>query len=409
LLYDFDLSGLFPKISLSNPVTFGALELNRRAVNWQELGYTTDISGIPVSPEFAFKHNSLGFNFSTISAATENITYRYYLSGLEEGWHNTNTTTVHYNNLSAGVYSFDVQYSFDGIEWSNTYSYTFEILAPWWETLTFRIAFILLILTSIILAIRMKTTALKKRNKNLEVKVQRRTQQLESTISHLETANKHNELFLSVLAHDIKGPMRFMTDVTENLHDNWAVLKEEDKIGFSFEIKKSSKVLLTFITNFLSWATLRKEKKIEAKQTNICQLFETIINYHKTTGNLGNNRIIVNCSEPTYIYTNEKILEILINNIFDNACKNTSNGEITLTALKDKDKISIICKDTGKGMTREKIEALLSYNELEKPDYASSFKMGYIFIMEFTKLINAGFNIESEINKGTTVTLILKQ
>ncbi len=81
-------------------------------------------------------HNTIGFDFVGIETAKPfMVQYQFMLEGSEKQWSPTSIRTMaEYSNLGQGTYTFKVRAkSPDGI-WSEPFSYSFKVLAPWWFT-----------------------------------------------------------------------------------------------------------------------------------------------------------------------------------------------------------------------------------------------------------------------------------
>lgn len=407
-IYSYDINSLFTPQPLLNPIVISNMYLRRESVNWEAEGFKVDINGVPISPTFRYSQNDLGFDFGTLNSINNNIFYRFRLLGDDSSWHKLNTTSVYFNNLDYGKYSLELQYSFNGIEWSDTVVYKFTIQTPWWATSWFLSIAITALLTLIFLYIRLRLSGMRKKKSILEKEVRERTLELSSTIERLEASHKQNDMLISVLAHDIKGPARFIADVSENLHEMWPVFNEKEKTYLAAEIKKATKALFAFLTNFLSWIKLKNEKKVALNNVQVMPLLKRICDYQYNSGNPNENKITLLAPDDLFVTTNEKILEIILHNILDNACKYTKKGTIYFEAKKMGDKTIFSCTDNGIGINSEKINMLLLAEDIDSPDYYNSFKLGYVFIRDLSKIINAKIEIKSELEKGTTVSITIE-
>ena len=119
-------------------------------------------------------------------------------------------------------------------------------------------------------------------------------------------------------------------------------------------------------------------------------------------------------SEEDIIKTDATILSIILHNLISNASKFTYNGSIDIQAIKGNNHYSISVKDNGIGLNREqlnRVKQILLKKELTTPNPASNESgngLGYIIISELSEMVNGSLSIESELGKGTTVTLTLK-
>jgi len=73
--------------------------------------------------------------------------------------------------------------------------------------------------------------------------------------------------------------------------------------------------------------------------------------------------IKVEAKEDLEIFSNKIVLEIIINNLLDNACKFTELGTITLSAVKGEKHTIIKCCDTGIGISEKVSQELIQGQE----------------------------------------------
>ena len=135
---------------------------------------------ITQAKEITFSYNQRFFSFEFAAlhfASPEKNQYAYKLEGFDKEWNyvgNRNFAT--YTNLSPGEYIFKVKASnCDGV-WNEEGTYLkIKVLPPFWMTWWFRGIIIGLILLLIILTIQIRTYTVRKRAKELEEIVERRT------------------------------------------------------------------------------------------------------------------------------------------------------------------------------------------------------------------------------------------
>lgn len=113
---------------------------------------------ISYSQSITLSHSQANFSiqFAALSYATQTTNrYRYKLENLDSSWHEVGSggRLVNYNLLPPGEYAFHVQGATGSGSWSVPgASLRIVILPPWWETLWFRLAGILLALLLMYLA-----------------------------------------------------------------------------------------------------------------------------------------------------------------------------------------------------------------------------------------------------------------
>ena len=160
----------------------------------------------------------------------------------------------------------------------------------------------------------------------------------------------------------------------------------------------------------MAWIKLRKQESLKLVSTDILQLLDDLIDYveetHFKSGNKINRRYT---KEQIIIDTHPQVLNMIISNILDNALKYTTNGIVEVFTNFEDNNLKITISDNGIGMNEKILNNLLLESEFEIGDLQHSYKMGYVFIRDFIKLINGSISIESETGKGTVVNLYFPQ
>lgn len=134
--------------------------------------------GQPTEINLPYYENHLTFDFSTLSISGQKFSFK--LEGWDNDWspYSENNSAV-YSNLQPGEYVFKVN-SIDNFETpsSNVLEIKVVILPPFWSTWWFRTVTVLVLLSFIYLLFRLRTRALKRRQKELEFTVEERTREV---------------------------------------------------------------------------------------------------------------------------------------------------------------------------------------------------------------------------------------
>jgi signal transduction histidine kinase len=217
---------------------------------------------------------------------------------------------------------------------------------------------------------------------------------------------EQKEKLTSILAHDLKTPLRFMTTVSTHLNKNIGTLTKEKLEELSADLNTSAKSTFAFAEELLTWLGLQQqnfaviytEVDLQSLIQELIEFFQNIAGAQHTTIRTGSV-----CSLP--IETDNRLLKIILRNVLDNAIKNTTNGEIIISTRQLDDKtVELLIHDTGSGMTKEQLEQL----DLENT-YGFQFeiknKLGFQIIKDLSTILHIKLEIKSEMNVGTIVIL----
>jgi ligand-binding sensor domain-containing protein/serine phosphatase RsbU (regulator of sigma subunit) len=137
--------------------------------------------------------NDITFRYISISLANpEGISYQVLLEGLHDSWlDQKNQSTIVFNKLRPGKYTLRVRAKKDNGMWTSVpATYSFRILAPFYQRGYFIFSMIILVLASIIVFIRVRERNLVQEKKILEERVNERTLALSEANTELSNRNK---------------------------------------------------------------------------------------------------------------------------------------------------------------------------------------------------------------------------
>jgi len=297
------------------------------------------------------------------------------------------------------------------------------IQKKWHEQLGYRILMALFLMGTIFALSELRLRFIRKQNKALELQVSKRTaelnqalQQLKITIDELETSQKDlrktNELkdrLSSILAHDLKSSIRFTSTLSSHLYKKLIARDYSAELAeIASELSKTTKGTYEFIEEFLLWISSQKGGyKINSELLNIENFFKELQSFFDEVVKLNENEIYFSVEKDGEINTDRQILKIIVRNLIDNANKYTNNGKVYVTGRRQDGKYIIVVRDTGKGIPANKLEKLMRTDEYDSS--TTSRGLGYQIIMDLKHLINVTIDIESEIGKGTTVSVLIPE
>jgi len=146
-----------------------------------------------------------------------------------------------------------------------------------------------------------------------------------------------------------------------------------------------------------------------------CHRFDMITLLHdivRTTRTLIGNKPInimdVSSPKPLMIFSDPEIIRKIINGVITNAITCTDRGRIALILNKDETTIKVTVTDTGRGMDREHINAvLLSPDRSRDIDIRNISCLGLQIVKHLVGLLDGAMNISSKVGEGTIVNIVL--
>ena len=260
---------------------------------------------------------------------------------------------------------------------------------------------------SIYLRYRFKQRAnliLEERKKEIEKNVIELTEAKDELNKMLEQKEK----LTSILAHDLRTPLRFMSTISGHMYKNRESLTMAELEELSLELSNSAKSTFSFADELLTWLSLQKDSyKLSFSEVNIKLLLNELSVFFADIARMKSVVINTESTDDLVIETDIRLLKIILRNIIDNAIKNTHEGNVSLTYFKTNDEqFEIHVEDTGSGMTEEQMKKLTEEN-IFGFSFEIKDKLGFQIVKDFSKVIGGSVRLKSELNKGTTVILQL--
>lgn len=409
------------------------------------------------------KQSSFSFEFASLNYTDAGKKqYSYKLEGYDDEWQNLGTrNSLTYTNLDPGNYTLKVKGLKNDQEWSEKATQVELIITPpFWNTWAFKISMVLLLAGFISAFFHYRINSVKKRNRQLEKKVELRTkqlsetnvyllesnekinqqkehlenvnkeivrktdrilqqqeqiltqnQQLETTVSKLEASNNTKDRFFSILAHDLKNPIAAINGLADLLKSRLPNLNQEEISNYINNISKSSGSVHNLVMNLLDWARTQSDSLYyKPDDLNIHELVLKNIFLAQAQMTNKNIQCRVDIENTHTIYADYQMINTVIRNILSNSIKFTpASGSIIIKSEARENEIAIIISDTGVGMLPQMIDNLKNASSQGSIGTAgeTGTGLGLQISMDFIRVNNGSLDIESTPGKGSVFTIRL--
>ncbi|MBQ7258048.1 MAG: HAMP domain-containing histidine kinase [Abditibacteriota bacterium] len=214
------------------------------------------------------------------------------------------------------------------------------------------------------------------------------------------------ENILHILIHELKDPLTIIRGYSELLKDNNN--SPEEIAQFSNIISDQADYASYLLNNISTFNKLQDNIPIFLCPTeiNLKEVTDPIINIYecKNSKVKWTNKI----DEEITVFTDPSILKIILFNLIRNASKYTKEGLVTIDAKVLKDEILWIIEDTGIGIDNDKLIHITELYYRANKEFPGS-GIGLYLVSQISQKANIELTIESEINKGTKITLRFKK
>lgn len=225
-------------------------------------------------------------------------------------------------------------------------------------------------------------------------------------LQRLLQLNSDKDLFISILAHDLRSPFTALLGISEVLIDNLQTYSIEETVSLLKHIKTASQETSALLEDLLKWTSTQSGKIPFNPQTlnfaGICKnILETLNN------NAYAKNITVNCSlsDQMSVYADMDMLKTVMRNLVSNALKFTqTGGSITIDAEENSEFVTISVSDNGMGIQPEKLLTLFDISKRQTTkgtEDESGTGLGLILCKEFIEMNRGEIWVESEYGKGS--------
>ncbi|MCW9032598.1 MAG: PAS-domain containing protein [Rhodospirillales bacterium] len=229
----------------------------------------------------------------------------------------------------------------------------------------------------------------------------------------LHTADRLKSEFIANLSYEVRTPLNTIVGFSEILSEEYFGKLNEKQQEYSKGIKESSDTLLSLFNDILDLATIEAgQMALELDTVELHTLLVNVLGLIRERTRQRKIKLDFNCSPDIgWFVADEKRMKQVLFHLLSNAVKFTqAEGCVTLSASRKKDEIVIQVSDTGIGISesdqKRVSESLERGYEAETRDQAGA-GLGLTLVKRFVELHGGRLDIQSEANKGTTVTCYL--
>jgi two-component system, sensor histidine kinase and response regulator len=229
---------------------------------------------------------------------------------------------------------------------------------------------------------------------------------LEQSEKKLTQASETNAKFISIIAHDLKGPfctiMISLALLKEKLDQN----KIQDVEKYFNNTLNSAKRALNLLESLLKWTiSQNREKSFNPVKIILFELIEEEIENFNTSA--GQKQIILKHSiaHDLQISADLQMVKTILRNLIENAIKYTNTrGEVTINASESNQLVEITVKDNGVGISFAAQQELFKIDSFHSTTGTCNEKgpgLGLLFCKEFVEIHGGSIWVISEQGSGS--------
>lgn len=224
--------------------------------------------------------------------------------------------------------------------------------------------------------------------------------------------NTDKDRFISVLAHDLRSPFNGLLGITELLLEHFSEYSADELKEFLSTIHKTVQKTYSLLEDTLLWASGQSENsKYSPVLMDISVYLAEIIDIYEPVAEMKSITLENKTKEVLNAYVDIYMFKAIVRNLISNAIKFTNKqGKIELSAIQSGSTIVVKVKDNGVGMRQEAIDKLFNFSSTHSSVGTANEMgtgLGLLLCKDFVDKHGGSIWVESEIDKGTTVSFSL--
>lgn len=262
-------------------------------------------------------------------------------------------------------------------------------------------------------------------NAGLEAKVHERTLILKEALQELEQSqqdlsealSKEKELneiksrFVSMASHEFRTPLSSILSSASLLARYTKSEEQDNRNRHITRIKDSVKHLNDLLEDFLSLGKLEEGRVMtQTDEVVLKDFLEDVVDEMRAILKSG-QELAVHCECTTPVYTDKKLLKNILINLISNAVKfSGEKGHISILARPVNGNLELSVADNGIGISEEDQQHLFTtFFRGKNVVNIQGTGLGLHIVKRYADLLQGSVSLESELDKGTRITITLPQ
>ena len=260
------------------------------------------------------------------------------------------------------------------------------------------------------LTIRTLQKNLQEKNTRLSEEVTERRQAeeaLKQSEQQLRDFNASKDKFFSIIAHDLRGPISSLNDLTQFASENLDTYTPQQLKEIILLQRDTTENLSKLLENLLTWSRLQRNMiEFTPQQMDLKHIINRSIALF--TAKAEQKQLVLRNSmqESVMVWADFNMLDTVIRNLLSNALKFTPpQGSIEISAHQDQEYARVLVSDTGIGIEPQHLSKLFQLDAKYKrlgTAHEKGTGLGLILCKEFVERNGGKIWVESKIGTGST-------
>ncbi len=257
--------------------------------------------------------------------------------------------------------------------------------------------------------------ALEQSNRQLELRVQKRTAELQNALNKINELNDLKNNFISNISHELRTPLTHIKGYLDLMISKDLGPISEDQTQILEIMERATNRLEKLIEDLIMFTFAEHEEVVLSKSEfdllNVVKnLIETIQKTHPQTDFQLENKIL---NESALVYGDQKKISWVINQLIENAVKySSSDSQIHVTLISQLENINLSISDSGIGIPEDKIDEIFEpFHQLDGSSTrkAGGVGLGLALAKKIVEAHGSTINVRSQLNQGSTFDFSLRK
>lgn len=230
----------------------------------------------------------------------------------------------------------------------------------------------------------------------------------------LQKLNTSKDLFLNILAHDLRNPFSSILGLTRIMADKTEDLSVEQYQKYSQLTRIASERAYELLDSLLEWGRIQQNNiQVELRSIQLKPVVEQLKSFYQDDLVRKEIEVNIQVSDKIQVLSELYLLQTVMRNLISNAIKFTPRkGKIKISAKTSGDMVAIVISDTGIGMNQEMVDNLFRIDtgtNRKGTEGESTVGLGLIISKQLVKKSGGDLQVESEVGKGSKFTFTVSK
>lgn len=232
---------------------------------------------------------------------------------------------------------------------------------------------------------------------------------LKESEQQLREINTSKDKFFSIIAHDLRGPISSLHDLTQFASENLESYTPQQLKEIILLQRDTTENLAKLLENLLTWSRIQRNMiEYTPQQMDLKQIVLRCIALFGTKAEQKQITLTNSVQESVMIWADFNMLDTVIRNLVSNALKFTySHGQVEISVQQNQEYAEVSVSDSGIGIEPQHLSKLFQTEVKYKRLGTAQEKgtgLGLILCKEFVERNGGKIWVHSKIDKGSTFT-----